>query len=293
MTFTSPGAAAVASQLQLANFRGCRAVRGVAPVKGDMEWRNVGNAASAVEHRLLVGDAALLWVAVMWTPLIALLQSLANIEDLADTTRDGKYVFPWLRPFARKDRYETQRYLIAGYLPVLLVLVLLVVVPIGIEELGVRYVGLKTKSETQAYVSSPARGSFSEGTPRRRGSSFDDSRRRRGGDVDISRGRGGAAAATWILPAETGSRRRDVPRRHALRLTGPPAPLLLPAPDALRDGLERVRARHREPDRAGPIVRAPVPRRQLAEPRPLLPPDAHLQELRRFPRAEKILRGAC
>ena len=228
MTFTSPGAAAVASQLQLANFRGCRAVRGVAPVKGDMEWRNVGNAASAVEHRLLVGDAALLWVAVMWTPLIALLQSLANIEDLADTTRDGKYVFPWLRPFARKDRYETQRYLIAGYLPVLLVLVLLVVVPIGIEELGVRYVGLKTKSETQAYATPPARGSFSEGgillrrdaattrivlrrlaaAPRPRRGYFSRSRRRRGRDVDVSCGDGVAATG---CSAET----RTTPNRSS------------------------------------------------------------------------------
>lgn len=124
----------------------------VAPTTGDVEWRNVGNRAASVVSRTWVADGLLCWLAVLWTPLIAFLQTLANIEELANKTRDGRWLFPWLRPFARKDRYETARYLIQGYLPVLLVLVLLLLIPIAIEQLARHYVGFKTKSAIQAYV---------------------------------------------------------------------------------------------------------------------------------------------
>lgn len=147
-----PRHASTASQLQLSNFRGCFAVRGVAPTRGDMEWKNVGNTAIGVKNREWIADGALCWLGVVWTPFIGALQALANIQELAEKKRNGEYFLPWLRPFAREAKYETLRNLIQGYLPVILVLVLLLLVPIFIEQFAIRYIGFKTKSTIQAYV---------------------------------------------------------------------------------------------------------------------------------------------
>ena len=152
VTFASPGVAATVAQLQLSDFRGCVAVRGVAPSRGDMEWRNVGNNARGVDNRRWLADAGLCWIAVLWTPFIGSIQALANIEELAEKKRNGDYALPWLRTFVHEERYETAKELVQGYLPVILVLVLLLVLPILVEQLALRYVGFKTKSAIQAYV---------------------------------------------------------------------------------------------------------------------------------------------
>ena len=111
----------------------------LAPAPDGFVWCNVGNSERAIDERRLVADGLLCWFAVLYTPLVTLLQLLSNLSEMAE-------VFPFLRPFARERRYDYARALVTGYLPVVLMLALLAVLPYFLEAIAVRYVGLKTKA---------------------------------------------------------------------------------------------------------------------------------------------------
>ena len=145
VTFTSPGTAAVVCQIQIADFRGVRAARGLAPSRDDLVFENVGGDPEGVEYRAWCADGFLLWVGAMWTPLIGLILTFNNLPALAEE-------FPILRPFVDQERYAYARSLVTGYLPVILALAVLVLVPVGLEWLATHYVRLKSRSRVQAYV---------------------------------------------------------------------------------------------------------------------------------------------
>lgn len=145
VTFSSVGVAATIGQIQLASFKGLRAVAGVAPTRSDVVFSNVGEKASGVEFRSWCADALLVWFGVLLTPLIGVIQGLSNIERIAE-------VVPFLRPFAEEDEYAYVREVVTGYIPVLLVLGLLAIIPYFLEHLALHYVRFKSQSLVQRYV---------------------------------------------------------------------------------------------------------------------------------------------
>jgi hypothetical protein len=144
VTFSSVGIASTLGQLQLASFKGLKAVV-PAPTRSDVVFANVGEKASGVEWRAWCCDAFLVWCGVLLTPLIGVIQGLSNLERIAD-------VVPFLRPFAEDDEYAAIRDVVTGYIPVLLVLGLLAVIPYVLESLALNYVRLKSHSLVQRYV---------------------------------------------------------------------------------------------------------------------------------------------
>ena len=82
VTFYSPAVASDAAQLVLTSRPGDVEVR-LAPPASDLIWRNVALADHEIRERLGLANVALCFLAVLWTPLVAVVQALCNLEVLA------------------------------------------------------------------------------------------------------------------------------------------------------------------------------------------------------------------
>lgn len=146
VTFYSPAVASDAAQLVLTARRGDVHVS-LAPPASDMLWPNVPTPKDEVDERLGAANVGLFFLALLWTPLVASVQALCNLEVLA-------HYWAALKPLAREERYESLRILVSGTLPVYIMLALLGVLPIVLDAVAVSYAGVKTKSAAHAYVAS-------------------------------------------------------------------------------------------------------------------------------------------
>ena len=146
VTFYSPAVASDAAQLVLTARRGDVHVS-LAPPASDMLWPNVSIPKDEVDERLGAANVGLFFLALLWTPLVASVQALCNLEVLA-------HYWSALKPLAREEKYESLRILVSGSLPVYIMLALLGALPIVLDAVAVSYAGVKTKSAAHAYVSS-------------------------------------------------------------------------------------------------------------------------------------------
>ena len=144
--FYSPAVASDAAQLVLTARRGDVHVS-LAPPASDMLWPNVSIPKDEVDERLGAANVGLFFLALLWTPLVASVQALCNLEVLA-------HYWSALKPLAREEKYESLRILVSGSLPVYIMLALLGALPIVLDAVAVSYAGVKTKSAAHAYVSS-------------------------------------------------------------------------------------------------------------------------------------------
>ncbi|KAJ8598134.1 hypothetical protein CTAYLR_007422 [Chrysophaeum taylorii] len=144
VTLTNPGTAADVSQLALTSTPlGIEAKP--APPPSDVVWQNAGVAVGAAEWRSMVADAGLWFAAILWTPVVSVIQALSNLSEMAK-------LLPFLRPFVKRDQYEYARTLVTGYVPVVALLGLLAIVPICLELVAIQYIGHKSYAEVQRYV---------------------------------------------------------------------------------------------------------------------------------------------
>jgi len=165
VTFSSPGVAATASQIQLAGFRGIKAARGVAPERADLIYGNAGGESAGIDARGWLADLGLLCLGLGWSLVVAFVQSLANLEDTAATAcqlAEGRDVDDgpdaghdcWLYRAVHELKEDDGWFfgVLTGFLPVLLLLVLLILVPVLLEWVATNYVRFKTRSAVQQYV---------------------------------------------------------------------------------------------------------------------------------------------
>ena len=133
VTLSSVGTASTMGQLQLASFKGLRAVVLGADAQRCCVRERRRKGVRAPKGQRLVLRTLLVWCGVLLTPLIGVIQGLSNLERIAD-------VVPFLRPFAEDEEYAAIRDVVTGYIPVLLVLGLLAVIPYVLESLALNYV---------------------------------------------------------------------------------------------------------------------------------------------------------